>query len=113
MIPGIIHSFIHSSDNHGIKLPTVWTCGQFIGAALKLQSTPVPHLRSIREQITYKRILPYDFSTLVDLAVLGACTIIYSIQMIFQNVHLGSRTAQLGGKAKVTACLSEMGEGAP
>lgn len=58
-------------------------------------------------------ISPHWELPLVDLAVLGACTIIYSIQMIFQNVHLGSRTAQLGGKAKVTACLSQMGEGAP
>ena len=64
-IPGIIHSFSQSSNNHWIKFSSAWTCGQFIGAGLKLKSKHVLDLRSICEQeMTYKRNLPYNFSML-------------------------------------------------
>lgn len=44
------------------------------------------------------------------MAVLYACAPCYSLQMAFQNAHAGSIIVLLVGKARVVACISQVGE---
>ena len=50
VIHSLFHSFIHLSNSHWVKFTSVWTCGTFIWAGLKLKSKCVLDLWGICEQ---------------------------------------------------------------
>lgn len=64
-----------------------------------------------------QRDLPSDFSmaetSSMSLAVPYACTPHYSLQMTFQNAHVGSILVLQGGRSRVMACFSQVGKCPP
>lgn len=105
-LPFLLPSFIPSTNSFWIMLASVWACGKFIWADLKRKSQCVLDLGiilSLKFCLALPKDLLYDFfmleTSLVNLVVLYDCTVLYSLQITFKNIHLGCTVVLIVGKA--------------